>query len=174
MRTSIVLTALTLFALGCASGSGGSGAALTAVPPQPASRDEHAEVVARLHHYDELLLKMDGQALSAMFTDDGVLSHGGQVVAQTPAAIAALFASFEGKVRVEATASTPEHVEVTGDRATISGHFAQTARFLAEDRLLRASGTFITDWQRAPDGVWRLRRFETADAPAPAAPTSPP
>jgi len=149
---------IALIVIGCARSAG---------PDRPADRpgtDDPAALVAAMHHYDELVRAMDSHALAGLFAPDGVIANAGQVIATGPAGIEAFLRSFDGKVRVEATASTVEHARIAGDRGFIDGRYAQDARLLPEVKLLHVSGRFTGDWVREA-GVWRVRRLETTPDP---------
>lgn len=144
---------------------------VAARPPLVAARplDDRAQLVAGMHRYDELVQAMDSRALADMFTADGSIANAGEVIATGPAAIARFLASFEGKVRVEATGSTIEHVRIDGDRGFIDGHYAQDARLLADDKVVHVSGKLTGEWAREAGGAWRIRKLETTPDP-PSAP----
>jgi ketosteroid isomerase-like protein len=127
--------------------------------------DDRAALVAAMHSYDERIRAMDGPGLAALFTADGAIVNQGQTVAQTPAAIAAFLGGFVGKVRVEATASTVEHVRIEGDQGFLDGRYAQDVQLIAEGKPLHVGGRFAGQWRR-DGGAWRLARMETTpDAP---------
>jgi len=130
-----------------------------------APTDPKAELVAAMHHYDELVGAMDSKAITGLFTSDGSIANGGQVMATTPADIFGFLASFEGKVRIEATASTVEHVRLDGTHGFVDGTFAQTARIVATDKVVKVSGRFDAEWIREAAG-WRLRKMQTTPTPA--------
>jgi len=144
------------------AGCGGAGAS------EPAPRradDDRAALIAAMHRYDELARAIDGHGLADMFTADGSLVNAGQTIATTPPEIEKFLASFVGRVRVEATASTVEQVRIEGDRAYLEGHFAQDAVMLGDDTRVHASGKFTGEWVRA-GGTWRIHKLETTpDAP---------
>ena len=150
----------------------GIGCARSAGPARPADRpgaDDPAALVVAMHRYDELVRAMDSHALAGLFVADGVIANAGQVIATGPAGIEAFLRSFDGKVRVEATASTVEHARIDGDRGFIDGRYAQDARLLPEGKLLHVSGRFTGEWVR-DGGAWRVRRLETTPDPPPAQP----
>jgi len=138
---------------------GGSPGATQASAP---SAEE--QVKAAMRRYEKLVLSMDAEGISAMFTPDGEIVDAGKTVARTPASIRAFLGSFDGKVRVEENVNSIESVTVTGVAALLTGTYQQKALILADKSEIRVQGKFEVEWSRQPDGRWLIRRMSTRSA----------
>lgn len=126
--------------------------------PPPASDKE--QLTAEMRHYDELVRTMATKGIAELFTPDGTIENGGKVMATGPVDIARFLGTFDGKVKVESTNSTVETVHVSGDTATVEGHYSQTVRVLANDQVQSIAGTYHAEWSRQGTG-WRIHHMRT-------------
>ncbi len=126
----------------------------------PTSSDKE-QLTAEMRRYDELVRTMSTKGLAELFTSDGTIENGGKVMATGPVEIVRFLSTFDGKVKVETTTSTVETVHVSGDTATVDGHYSQTVRVLANDQVQSIAGTYHADWSRQGSG-WRIHHMRTS------------
>jgi ketosteroid isomerase-like protein len=131
---------------------------------QASAPNAEEQVKAAMRRYEKLVLSMDAEGISAMFTPDGEIVDAGKTVARTPASIRAFLGSFDGKVRVEENVNSIESVTVRGAAAILTGAYQQKALILADKLEIQVQGKFEVEWSRQPDGRWLIRRMSTRSA----------
>ncbi len=145
---SLALLATATVAPGCTASRG-----TVATPPA-------AELAAALENYRLLAVRSDAHAMAGEFTEQGSLAHKGQPPVVGRAAIERFLASFAA-YRVVSEELIADTTTATGASGVQTGRYRQTVETPA-DGTVTVNGTFRADWQREPDGRWRLARLETA------------
>jgi len=114
--------------------------------------------------YEAALRATDADMLAATFTSDGELVHDGQVLARGPEDIRLFLLAGKLAVQIESFRMPVDAIKMTGNQATVRGHFQQTAFMLLEQDTITTKGTFVILWLRTKNGGWLIRRLETRTA----------
>ncbi len=118
------------------------------------------QLIAATRTYDDLVHAMNSAAIAQLFTPDGTIENGGKLMATGPVEIARFLGTFEGKVKVDSTATTVESVHIDGDKALVDGHYEQTVHEIASNQVISVAGTYKAEWVR--DGsAWRIHHMRT-------------
>lgn len=138
-------------------------AAVTPTASPTSTPDLAAEARAMMDQYNQAILKMDSQAIAALFLPDGATYDNGTQLAQGPEAILKFMKSFDDVVQVDSYQAAITSTQVNGDTVTLSGTFEQQYTMLSNHKTGTASGNFTAEWVRQADGKWLLRKMSTQE-----------
>lgn len=126
--------------------------AAATVPGQAQSAVEE-ELAALRSAFSAALVAGDGEAVAAMYTDDGVLLPPGREV-RGKERIGRYFTSGRDYVQV-AHSMIPAEVHVDGGTAYEIGTWSSTTRREGQEAVT-ASERYLLVWRREPGGAWRI------------------
>jgi len=124
----------------------------------PRRVDIDAELRQEMERYAELVRKMDNPGIAGLFTDDGAIVNGAQMVSG-PKAIQDFLDKFK-QYQVQTETLTVQSVHGSSSAAQVLGTYDQTVR-LPAGNVVEARGNYSADWVRGGDGKWRLKRMAT-------------
>ncbi len=136
--------------------SPGSAAAPATQADAPAP-DRKAAVEAALKRYGALVLTMDDEGISEMYTADGEMGSVGTTPSRGRAAILRNLRRYRG-YQVVSEVLTSESVTFDGNDARQTGTYSQVAKSPG-GKVISARGKLEAVWTLEPDGVWRLRKM---------------
>ena len=114
-----------------------------------------AEIESAMKQYDHLLLKMDADSISMLYTTDGILA--GAVGRDS---IKKFLLSFPN-VRVLSQSSVTNSIEITKDTAIQKGTYSQTD-LISDNDTISVKGEFTARWHWIrEDNGWRLKEMIT-------------
>jgi ketosteroid isomerase-like protein len=113
---------------------------------------------------------VNADSVAAFFTSDGILFEPGISPIVTRDSIRKFMGSFPG-VRVDSATAVADTIEVYGDMALFWGSYFEKLAFPGQPES-EQYGKFVIQWQRQPDGSWRIHRYyrislSTMTAPPP-------
>ncbi|MEO6882757.1 MAG: hypothetical protein ABI199_01900 [Bacteroidia bacterium] len=119
--------------------------------------DKHSktEIESSLKQYDNLILKLDADSISMLYTNDGNLGN----IAIGRDSIRKFLSSFKN-VKVLSQQSISDSIKISRDTAFQTGHYAQTDLIAGKDTV-KVKGTFTTRWQWVPQKGWQIKRMIT-------------
>jgi uncharacterized protein (TIGR02246 family) len=112
----------------------------------------------------------DASKLAAQYAPDAALANPGVALVSGGDAIRAAVTGYaaDKNLKVE-FASDRVQVAESGDLAYSRGHFTMQSSDPATGKPRSDSGSYLTVWQKQPDGQWKaVEDFVTPGAPAPA------
>ena len=119
------------------------------------SLHNEAGVKSAMKNYDQLILKLDADSISILFTADGNLGN----VAKGRDSIKKFLASFKN-IRVLSQFSTTDSIHIVGDTAVQKGKYSQTD-LLSEKDTVKLKGEYTTRWEWIANEGWRIKKMET-------------
>jgi uncharacterized protein (TIGR02246 family) len=113
----------------------------------------------------------DPAKFASYYTDDGVFINPGSDPLQGPAAIQAAMTEVFKDPNFSLH-FTPDRVDVAagGDMAFSEGHFTETETSPAAQAKLVQSGSYVTVYQKQPDGSWKAAADIASNGPPSGAP----
>jgi uncharacterized protein (TIGR02246 family) len=160
---AVRLSSALLVVLGTAAACTGAApnpAAGSAAKPAAPSIDAVTAIEANYQRYDEFIRQVNGDSIAALYTPDGEMVG---TKAQGPAAIAAFLNGYKN-VTVESNRHVTDALTVVDSLAVHWGRYRQKA--MVSGKPVDASGRFVIEWHRMPDGRWLIRRLMTLPDPA--------
>ncbi len=130
-------------------------------PESGPQADQERQVVSALKGYEEALSQGQPEAIRACFTEDIDYLEGSDLRLKGPDAVLKGFATLNFKI-VKA-GFTPLATLRDGDLVRQTGLIRHRIEFPKGNRAW-GEGRFEALWVQAPDGRWRIRRWETAPA----------
>jgi hypothetical protein len=119
------------------------------------SRKNKMGVESAMKRYDSLILKLDADSISRLFTPDGNLGN----IAIGRDSIKKFLLSIKN-VRVLSQSSLTSAIDIIGDTAIQNGIYYQTA-LVSEIDTVKVKGEFTANWQWITDKGWYLKRMIT-------------
>ncbi|HEY4989497.1 MAG TPA: nuclear transport factor 2 family protein [Opitutaceae bacterium] len=150
MRRTATLLVITLLLAACVN------------PKVKKMEADRADVQARLHRYEGLLLAMDSAGIAAMFTPDGAMVNPNQAPVKGRDAIQKFLASFSD-YKVLSNADQATSTLIDGDTSEQIGTYRQKVRS-PEGRIFEASGRLEIGWVRDASGEWLIAELATFPA----------
>jgi ketosteroid isomerase-like protein len=120
---------------------------------------DRAEVQARLHRYEGLMLAMDIPAIAAMFAPDGEMVNPKRPPVRGREAIARFLGDYSD-FKVLANADTATSTLIDGDTAEQLGNYHQRVRS-PQGKVFETSGRLEIEWVRGASGEWLIYQFAT-------------
>lgn len=114
-----------------------------------------SEIEAAMHHYNSLILSMNADSISSMFTPDGKLGD----VAQGRDSIKRFLSSFVNSKVLSQTSRTMS-IELKNDSATQTGMYFQTAVLDGKDTL-HLKGNYTVNWKWLNKEGWKIKKIIT-------------
>jgi ketosteroid isomerase-like protein len=118
-----------------------------------------ADVRARLHRYEELMLAMDIPGLTAMFAPEGEMVNPKRPPVHGRDAISRFLNEY-ADFKVLANVDTPTSTLIDGDTAEQIGTYRQKVRS-PEGKEFETSGRLEIEWARSPSGEWLIVQMAT-------------
>ena len=112
-------------------------------------------VVQAMQQYDRLIMKLDADSISLLYTPDGRLGE----IAQGRDSIKKFLSSFKN-VRVLSQSSSTSSIIITGDTAIQKGGYTQTD-VIAEKDTVKVKGTYTAIWLWLPKNGWHIKQMTT-------------
>ena len=119
------------------------------------TRHSKSEVESAMKHYDNLILKLDADSISMLYTPDGNLGD----IAIGRDSIKKFLSSFKN-VRVLSQSSTTESINIVRDTATQKGTYAQTD-LVSEKDTVKVKGEYTARWQWIRKKGWHIKHMIT-------------
>lgn len=128
-------------------------------PPktEPADSGRKAAVEAALQRYSDLVRRMDDEAISETYTDDGEMGSVGTKPLKGRAAILRRLGRLHD-YRVQSETVTSESVSFEGNEAVQRGTYHQIV-LSPSKKTIDARGRLEAVWTLEADGVWRLKKM---------------
>lgn len=114
-----------------------------------------AGVESAMKKYDNLILKLDADSISLLFTPNGNLGN----IALGRDSIKRFLSSFKN-IRVLSQSSTTSSVIISGDSAIQKGSYIQTD-LIAEKDTIKVKGDYETVWQWLRQKGWLIKKMTT-------------
>ena len=106
------------------------------------SNTHNAKAVrAAMHHYDHLILTLDGDGIAKLYTEDGELGN----MARGRDSIRKFLAGFSN-MKVLSQASTTDSLSMQTNTALQKGNYKQTVIIASKDTVT-VTGQYIANWQ---------------------------
>jgi ketosteroid isomerase-like protein len=115
---------------------------------------DRAEVQARLHRYEGLMLAMDIPGIAAMFAPDGEMVNPKRPPVHGRDAIVKFLGDYSD-FKVIANADTATSTLIDGDTAEQLGNYHQKVRS-PDGKLFETSGRLEIEWVRGASGEWLI------------------
>ena len=119
------------------------------------TKHSKSEVESAMKHYDNLILKLDADSISLLYTPDGNLGD----IAVGRDSIKKFLSSFKN-VRVLSQSSITESINIVRDTAIQKGTYTQTD-LVAEKDTVKVKGEYIAKWQWIRKKGWHIKRMTT-------------
>ena len=113
-------------------------------------------VVQAMQQYDRLIMKLDADSISLLYTPDGRLGE----IAQGRDSIKKFLSSFKN-VQVLSQSSSTSSIIITGDTAIQKGDYTQTD-VIAEKDTVKVKGTYTATWLWLPENGWHIKQMTTS------------
>ncbi|MCA1661613.1 MAG: SgcJ/EcaC family oxidoreductase [Novosphingobium sp.] len=111
----------------------------------------------------------DGAALAGMYADDAVLANPGAPPVSGIDGIRKETAAFAADPKLQVKfASDRIRVAASGDLAYTRGHYTMTMTDPATNKPAHSRGSYLTVWQKQPDGEWKAIEDFVTPGPGPA------
>lgn len=107
-----------------------------------------------MNRYDHLILTLDADSISMLFTPDGNLGE----IARGRDSIKKFLSSFKN-IKVLSQVSTTESIKISGNVATQKGSYHQTDLVSKKDTV-NVKGDYIATWQWLNKG-WYIKQMTT-------------
>ena len=119
------------------------------------TRHNKSEVESAMKHYDNLILKLDADSISMLYTPDGNLGD----IAIGRDSIKKFLSSFKN-VRVLSQSSITETINIICDTAIQKGTYTQTDLVSGKDTV-KVKGEYTARWQWIRKKGWHIKRMTT-------------
>ena len=119
------------------------------------SKHNEAGVVAAMKHYDHLILKLDADSISGLYTPDGNL--GGIAIGRD--SIRKFISSFKN-VKVLSQLSSRGVITISHDTAIQKGTYAQTDVLSGKDTV-HVKGEYTARWEWIRPTGWFIKKMTT-------------
>jgi hypothetical protein len=123
------------------------------------NKERSVEVEATMQHYNQLILKMDADAISSMYDSEGELSYSDNPAIHGPKAIRDFIASLNG-AKFEEYSTTTDSITINGETAIQVGTFKQRV-ILSDNKSVEAHGKYKAEWLHNSEKNWLLHRMST-------------
>jgi len=123
---------------------------------------DRADVLARLHRYEGLMLAMDVPGIAGMFAPDGEMVNPKRPPVHGREAIAKFLGEYSD-FKVLANADTATSTLIDGDTAEQLGNYHQKVRSPG-GKLFETSGRLEIEWVRGAAGEWLIYQLATFPA----------
>ena len=114
-----------------------------------------AGVESAMKKYDHLILKLDADSISLLFTPNGNLGN----IAIGQDSIRKFLSSFKN-VSVLSQSSTTSSIIISGDSAIQKGSYFQTY-LIAEKDTVKVKGDYLAVWQWLKQKGWLIKKMTT-------------
>ena len=118
-------------------------------------KHDQSEIESAMKYYDHLVLKLDADSISRLYTEDGNLGD----VAIGRDAIKDFLSSFND-VKVLSQVSTTTSIVITADTAIQKGEYVQSD-LIGGKETVQVTGEYTTRWQWTKDEGWRIKKMYT-------------
>jgi hypothetical protein len=119
------------------------------------TKHNRAGVESAMQQYDHLILKLDADAISGLFTPDGNLGN----IAIGRDSIRKFLSSFKN-IRVLSQSSVTTSINILHDTAIQKGTYVQTD-IVAEKDTFKVKGEYTAKWQWLGKEGWHIRQMTT-------------
>ena len=118
---------------------------------------EHSQtgIELAMKHYDNLILKLDADSISMLYTPEGNLGD----IAIGRDSIRRFLSSFRN-VKVLYQSSTTDSIHINNDAAIQKGSYIQMDLIGGKDTV-KVKGTYISEWQWIKNEGWRIKHMTT-------------
>jgi hypothetical protein len=113
-----------------------------------------SEIESAMKLYDRLLLKMDADSISMLYTPDGILAD--KVGRDS---IKFFLSSFKD-VRVLSQSSVTSSIDIINDTAIQKGTYTQTD-LISEKDTIKVKGEYVARWQWYQSTRWLMKQMTT-------------
>ena len=158
MRVGLRSSLLALLIAGAVSCNSAAGSGQTTSAASSASA-----IRLQLDRYRTAVMAMNYDAIASVFGANASLSHDQQPPITSRDSIRTFLMSFSA-YHVTAYELVADSQTVSGADARSDGHYTQTVR-IPDGTIVTVTGTFITQWRREADGIWRIIVMHTASPP---------
>jgi ketosteroid isomerase-like protein len=155
IRFAVPLTAVFLVACG--------GTRISVTSESQTEQVAQREAASALLQYEDLVRTQNSKAISQLFTPNGKLEHVGQVPIVGRESIELFLDSF-ASYKVLSHEMKLTSVSSSSTQVSQSGTYVQHVR-TPEGKEITASGWFLLQWQRQPDGKWLIFSARTSSSP---------
>ena len=152
-------------------GAAGAVLLIACATPQPASAppvaeaDLRAQVHVAWDAYMRNVRKFNPDSIAAMFTPSGTMYEPGMAVTGHDSLLA--FMKTLVGIKVDTIVAPVDTIEVWGDHAILWGRFDERYTMPGQPPATE-TGRYVVQWSKQADNAWRIDRFMTQPAPAPA------
>jgi hypothetical protein len=124
---------------------------------QSCNTSEHSksDVELAMKHYDNLILKLDADSISMLYTPDGNLGD----IAVGRDSIKKFLSTFKN-VKVLSQTSTTNSINIIHDTAIQKGSYTQID-LIAEKDTVKVKGEYTTQWQWIKNEGWHIKHMVT-------------
>lgn len=119
------------------------------------TKHSKAGVESAMTYYDNLILKLDADAISRLYTEDGNLGN----IAIGTDSIKKFLSSFKN-VRVLSQYSVTKSISIVHDTAIQLGSYLQTDLVAGKDTI-HVKGEYNAQWQWIPKKGWHIKHMIT-------------
>ena len=122
------------------------------------TKHSRSGVESAMKYYDHLILKLDADSISLLYTPDGNLGS----IAIGRDSIKKFLSSFKN-VRVLSQSSTMGYIDIVRDTAIQKGTYTQTD-IVSDKDTVRVKGEYSARWQWIPKQGWHIKQMTTKSA----------